>query len=421
MTLIKKIYILLVGIGGLALMLWFILPSVYISFTYIPVAICSALLAALVYLGDRKRFSKYASIYLLCLLLSVLYLIIPYSLQLKPAVNIFQQMVIYTAPVMLATFFVSLDRNRKFNRRMYWLAVIFIIGCMSFVYVRTMSELAVNPTVCRLLAVGNYNEYRAEEIRELRMSNVGGFGFSYAIGLIETLCFYTALKEKKAKRVIFILITAALLIFIVKSQYLTLLFLCIIINLVISFRFQKNDISRVLIISAIIILLIFASPIIRYLSQMITGEKLSEKMYAISGLLQGDGYSSMRLDYIKDAFVAFGHHIFLGQPDLINKSDISAISSHVHSTQIKLLVDVGLVGSFVYNFFLFYIRNFVARLIKRNGHNPEPFMMAFWFFWLLSWFNPVFENYEIPFALFFAIPVLSSIPKSDSNTLQTSK
>lgn len=417
MKTIRTVYTYLLGISGILLMLWFILPAVFISYTSMPVAVASALIAFFIFLGSRKRFSEYVAIYFPCLFLTLIYLIIPYSLQLKPAVNILLQMVIFTAPIMLATFFIGLDDGKKSNRYFYKISLLILIACIALVYYRTMVALVENPTVCRLLAIGTYNEYKAEEIRELRMNNVGGFGYSYAIGLIEVFTFYQVVKEKKRKRVLYILITLALIIFIVKSQYMTLLLLCIIINLITCLHFTKSDISKMVIITIIILLILFAGPIVNFLTNLIVGEKLSEKMYAISAFLEGDGYTSKRIDYIKDAFKCFYHHILFGQPNLINNNEIYSVSSHVHSTQIKLLVDVGLVGSLIYNTYLFYLRKYTARLIKKKGNNSAPFTMAFWFFWLLSWLNPVFANYEIPFALFLVIPLLCCIPKQKSNNL----
>lgn len=406
----KAMIRIIIGVSGLLLMLWFILPSVHISFTYIYVTIASILILILVLLNDRKRFLYFICIYSPCILFVLLYLIVPYSLQVKQTLILLQELLIFTVPAVLITFFAELDNKYKINRHLYYASTFFIIACIVLVYIQTMRALAVDPTVCRLLAVGTYSEYRADEVQALRMDNVGGFGFSYAIGLIEIYTFYYTIKESGKKRIIFAVITIALLVFAVKSQYLTLLLLCIIVNLVISIRFVKSNISRALIIFFIIVIVFFSGPILSFLTQIINGEKLNEKVYAIEGLLEGYGYSSMRIDYISEALKYFSNHILLGQPNLINDYELSSVSSSIHSTQIKLLVDVGLIGTLIYNVFLFVLYNHVNKLIVRNGQNPEPFKMAFCFFWILSWLNPVFANFEIPFALFFVIPLISCLP-----------
>lgn len=406
MKFLRTLFTTLIGISGLVLMLWFILPSVYTSYTYIPVAIYSAAVSLIIIFIDRKHFINFVSVFLPCFIIAFLYFIVPYKFTLKPAVNIFQQMLIYTVPLMLATLFIGLDEKNGFYRRFYKLSALFLVGCMALVYYQTMKALAIDPTVCRLLAIGNYSEYRAEEIHALRMSNVGGFGFSYSIGIIEIFTFYNAIKQKGIKRAICIAATLILLVFAVKSQYMTLLLLCIVINLLISLRFTKSDLARVMIIFAAALVIIFSSFITRGLSHLISGEKLSEKMYAISGLLGGDGYTSWRLDYIKEALSAFGRHIFFGQPDLINDYEAMSVSANSHSTQLKILVDIGIFGSVAYNFYLFNLRKYMIRLISRSGNNPEVFNMIFWFLYLLSWLNPVFQIYEIPFAIFLVVPML---------------
>lgn len=409
MKLLRKIFTAFIGISGLLLMLWFILPSVYASYTYVPVAIYSAAVSLFVIFIDRKHFFNYVKVFLPCFIIAFLYFIVPYRFTLKPAVNIFQQMLIFTVPLVLSALFIGFDENDKFYRRFYKLSAVFLVGCMVLVYVRTMSALAVDPTVCRLLAIGTYSTYRAEEVAALRMSNVGGFGFSYAMGIIEVFTFYNSVTQKRAKRAVFIILTLAILAFVIKSQYLTLLLLCIVINLLICLRFTKSDLARVIIIFVTALIVIFSSFITRGLSYLISGEKLSEKMYAISGLLGGDGYTSWRLDYIKEALTSFSRHIFFGQPDLINDHEAIRASENSHSTQLKILVDIGIFGSVAYNVFLFGLRKFMIRLINRSEQNPEVFNMIFWFLYLLSWLNPVFQIYEIPFAIFLVVPMLICI------------
>lgn len=402
---IKTFITIMIGVSGLLLMLWFIMPSVNVALTYVPVAIASAIFTFLTCVTDRKHILNYILIFLPCLFIALLYFIVPYSFSLKPAVNIFQQMVIFTAPVMLATLYLNLNKDRKIYRWFYGLSIVFLIGCIVFVYIRTMRELSVYPTVCRLLAIGKYNNYMAEEIQSLRMKNIGGFGFSYAMGIIEIASFYSAVRYKGKKRIIYALVTLALLVFIVRAQFMTLLILCVTINFLTSLRFAKSYATKAFIVFAIVLLLVFSGPITGALAGLITGERLSERMYALSGFLEGDGYNSWRLEFIKDCMGSISKHLFFGQPDMLNNYEARSISANSHSTQFKLLVDIGLAGSVIYNFYLFYLRKYMVKLICRNGGNPEPFIICFWFLWILSWLNPVFQNYELPFALFLVIPL----------------
>ncbi len=402
---IKTFIMLMIGISGLLLMLWFIMPGVKASLTYVPVAIASAIFTFLTFITDRKHIVNYILIFLPCLFIALLYFIVPYSFSLKPAVNIFQQLVIFTAPVMLATLYLNLNQDRKIYRWFYRLSIVFLVGCIGFVYVRTMRELSVNPTVCRLLAIGKYNSYMAEEIQSLRMKNIGGFGFSYAMGIIEIATFYGAVRNKGKKRIIYALVTLFLLVFVVRAQYMTLLILCVVINFLTSLKFAKSYATKAFIVFAIVLLLVFSGPITEALAGLISGERLSERMYALSGLLEGDGYNSWRLEFIKDCLGSISKHLFFGQPDMINNHEAISISANSHSTQFKLLVDVGLAGSIIYNFYLFYLRRYIVKLICRTGNNPEPFAMCFLFLWFLSWLNPTFETFELPFVLFLVIPL----------------
>ena len=401
---IKTFITIMIGVSGLLLMLWFIMPSVNVALTYVPVAIASAIFTFLTFVTDRKHILNYILIFLPCLFIALLYFIVPYSFSLKPAVNIFQQMVIFTAPVMLATYLINLDdRNTKYNR-FYKLSLLAVAVCILTVYLITMKELSVHPNICRALAAGVYNE-KYEELIIYRRQNVGGFGFSYAMGIIEIASFYSAVRHKGKKRIIYALVTLALLVFIVRAQFMTLLILCVIINFLTSLRFAKSYATKAFIVFAIVLLLVFSGPITEALAGLITGERLSERMYALSGFLEGDGYNSWRLEFIKDCLGSISKHLFFGQPDMLNNYEARSISANSHSTQFKLLVDIGLAGSVIYNYYLFYLRKYMVKLICRNGGNPEPFIICFWFLWILSWLNPVFQNYELPFALFLVIPL----------------
>ncbi len=401
---IKTFITIMIGVSGLLLMLWFIMPSVNVALTYVPVAIASAIFTFLTFVTDRKHILNYILIFLPCLFIALLYFIVPYSFSLKPAVNIFQQMVIFTAPVMLATYLINLDdRNTKYNR-FYKLSLLAVAICILTVYLITMKELSVHPNICRALAAGVYNE-KYEELIIYRRQNVGGFGFSYAMGIIEIASFYSAVRYKGKKRIIYALVTLGLLVFIVRAQFMTLLILCVIINFLTSLRFAKSYATKAFIVFAIVLLLVFSGPITEALAGLITGERLSERMYALSGFLEGDGYNSWRLEFIKDCMGSISKHLFFGQPDMLNNYEARSISANSHSTQFKLLVDIGLAGSVIYNFYLFYLRKYMVKLICRNGGNPEPFIICFWFLWILSWLNPVFQNYELPFALFLVIPL----------------
>lgn len=401
---IKTFIMIMIGVSGLLLMLWFIMPSVNVALTYVPVAIASAIFTFLTFVTDRKHILNYILIFLPCLFIALLYFIVPYSFSLKPAVNIFQQMVIFTAPVMLATYLINLDdRNTKYNR-FYKLSLLAVAVCILTVYLITMKELSVHPNICRALAAGVYNE-KYEELIIYRRQNVGGFGFSYAMGIIEIASFYSAVRYKGKKRIIYAIVALALLVFVIRAQFMTLLILCVTINFLTSLRFAKSYATKAFIVFAIVLLLVFSGPITGALAGLITGERLSERMYALSGFLEGDGYNSWRLEFIKDCLESISKHLFFGQPDMLNNYEARSISANSHSTQFKLLVDIGLAGSVIYNYYLFYLRKYMVKLICRNGGNPEPFIICFWFLWILSWLNPVFQNYELPFALFLVIPL----------------
>ena len=52
---IKTFITIMIGVSGLLLMLWFIMPSVNVALTYVPVAIASAIFTFLTFVTDRKH------------------------------------------------------------------------------------------------------------------------------------------------------------------------------------------------------------------------------------------------------------------------------------------------------------------------------------------------------------------------------
>ena len=79
---------------------------------------------------------------------------------------------------------------RRRNSAEIFLLIGAIVGMLAFVCIKTWIELIEHPGVARLLAYGTYDN---EEINLYRNSNIGGFGFCYAIGMLNTYLLIVAL------------------------------------------------------------------------------------------------------------------------------------------------------------------------------------------------------------------------------------
>ncbi len=143
----KTWFMIFAGVCGLLLMLWFILSGLRLTFNYVAIAIPCAVFTVFVIICDRKRIQNYILIYLPCFFLALLYFLVPYSLTLKPAVNVFQQMIIFTTPVVLLTFLVKLNKSNPTYNKFYTFSLAFVVVFILFVYVITMRELSEHPNI----------------------------------------------------------------------------------------------------------------------------------------------------------------------------------------------------------------------------------------------------------------------------------
>ena len=115
---------------------------------------------------------------------------------------------------------------------------------VAFILIRTLIALEMDPWISRLLAQSK--EASSNEINEFRRQNVGGFEFSYMMGIITFCLTWAALKVKNILLKVFLILGVILCFYyIIETMYTTLLLLTFLGVLLLLFLEIKNPIIKV--------------------------------------------------------------------------------------------------------------------------------------------------------------------------------
>lgn len=145
-----------------------------------------------------------------------------------------------------------------------------------------------DPWIARILAQSTATS--SSQINAYRLRNVGGFEFSYMMGII-TLCFvWLALNApKRWVKVAGVLLTILGFYYILQCQYTTLLLLTFLGTVLLLFRRAHSWKVRILLVIGCIALVIGFVPLLYYLSELFTGSLLSSKFFADGGSVHQPG------------------------------------------------------------------------------------------------------------------------------------
>lgn len=264
---------------------------------------------------------------------------------------------------------------------------------------KTMSALEQNSWITRILAQDKTSD--SSEIRAYRMDNVGGFEFSYMIGVV-TLCLtWAAIRSNKI--IIKILCLAGTVIcfnYIIQTMYTTLLILTaigIILLLVIN---TKNIIVKIILILGSIVLIFSLASLSEYLSGLFGNSLLAIKFMKINSALTGGGADALgsRPAMIMEAVRRWWKSPLWGG---------YAASDKTHSLIFSILERTGLIGFF--SFLSCFIASYkiISVELKKKGIDTVLLTVVFLYVFALAVLNPVGFVYEVTIAAFFITPLWS--------------
>lgn len=316
-------------------------------------------------------------------------------LQLKPAMNL-SIITLYTLIPALCFFALAESDVEPWERKT--VVLITVIGA-AVVLVNTFLVFQVMPTVARMLARGDNSE---EEIQLLRQMNIGGFGFSYAIGI---LIPYVALWIKRStgtKRGVFCALYAVLFLFGLKTQYTTLILLAVAFSMYVFQRGKKITIGKLLVFAAAGLGVFFLPNIFAYLGEHIQLETLACHFKDLAYSLAGGASSSSRKMLALNALKVFASAPIFGAD--LTDPQVNYILNHSHSNYLGILGGGGVIGTTVYiGLFLFIIRE-----IKREIPTFRDFRVIYLMYFVLGFLNPN-TSPEISISIFLLIPLIELI------------
>lgn len=275
------------------------------------------------------------------------------------------------------------------------------IFTISIILYKTLNMLAENKWIARILARSKTQD--TLEIRMYRLQNIGGFEFSYMMGIVTICLVWTVLTTKnKLIKIICIFATIISYYYIIQTMYTTLLILTTISILLLFIFNIRNKVIKLISVIIFFLLILGLSSFFEFLSNVFTDSLLSIKFSQMHDTLITGEISSLgsRPQHMLDALKNWIHSPIIGGYNIGNKN---------HSTIIGLLEKNGLVGLGSYIFLFYKSWKILKFNLRCRGYNNLLLNIVFIYILLLSFFNPIGYIFEITIATFFITPIWSII------------
>jgi hypothetical protein len=242
----------------------------------------------------------------------------------------------------------------------------------------------------------------SDEINEYRMKNVGGYPFSYMMGIVTIAIGWVFTKLRHwLPRILCILAIVICYNYIIQTMYTTLLIMTTVGLLLLLFFSTKNNVTRFALLIAFGVLALSLPTITLQLSYAFEGSLLSKKFMNIHNTLMGKGVDALgsRPGLIRNAIENWLAHPFFGAPT----------TNHAHSLLFSLLETGGLFafGTWLFTYVCFW--RYTYKQLKRAGCETLLFHICMIYFSLISIFNDTSYTFEITIAAFFIVPLLCSL------------
>lgn len=294
-----------------------------------------------------------------------------------------------------------ITRNNKIEKISFGIALLVILAVIMSSSYNAMQE---NEVIMRSLANGNIDE----DVKNYYIAmGVGGYGFSYATGLLTIAMFAGySLSNKKLIKYIALASFAILFFFVLSTKYATLL-VCTFVVLM-SIIFIKSNRTNKVIIIILVPLLYFAFGlifplIINALGDSVLTSRLQEVYMAFYGGGVGQDSDMASRAYYREQCLSniitspiWGHN---------TTGDLRHLYTHAHSTFWSYFLGTGLIGivSYMMTYWM-VLRNGFCHL--KNDKVVRVFLIpSYIYFFMLAFFNAT-EYTEIAFALLFVVPFI---------------
>lgn len=280
------------------------------------------------------------------------------------------------------------------NERRYKQLLIIFATVTGMILFKTINALEQNQWIARILAKGKTQD--TLEIRAYRLQNIGGFEFSYMMGIVTICLVWTVIKVKsKAVRLVCICASAVSFYYIIQTMYTTLLLLTVTCVLILLICNIKKPLIKVIVIVIFFIFALGLAPFFEFLSSLFTNSLLSVKFMQMHDALTGAGINALgsRPEHILEALTNWIHSPLIGGYN---------IGTTAHSTIFATLEKNGLVG--LLSFFIMFYQSWKLLL---DGTEELVLNVVMLYVLVLSFLNPIGYVFEITIMAFFIMPLWS--------------
>ncbi len=380
----------------------YILPAMKLSVPYILAALlmCSSLLYLMLKDNDIIK-------YMVVLLFISLFFFFRYafysSYTLVDAMNETVRNIRFFIPVLWGVYILR-------NCDVKLIRIILIVFFILVVYIlnNTLKALEQNSEIARLLAQGTASDSGAK-LNSYRLSNIGGFEFSYMMGIVALCLMWLVTTQKKLWIKCLALILYCLsFYYILQSQYTTLLLLTFLGSVILLFVQTKSMFLRVIIALLSLLLVIYIVDVLYYLSDLFNGSVLQSKFIKIAkSITQGDTSElGSRPELLKEALLEWSNNPIFGSYDK---------NLNAHSLIMSTLANTGVVGFG----FLVYLAVASFKIQKKFLTGYKIGLPLYYcvtgFIILLSFFNPIGYVFEITIVGYFIVPIFIKALNTQKN------
>lgn len=282
-------------------------------------------------------------------------------------------------------------------------AVVLIVFSLLVVYmfINTLVALEKDPEIARLLARSVENS--SEELNAYRLANVGGFGFSYMMGMVALcLLWLFFIKKNWWIKIGSLILYLAIIYYAFQSQYTTLILLTLIGSIVLLFVCNKNFAFRVILIVVGIIVLLNIVNIFRGLSNAFGGSIIGVKFQRIVNSFGTGDIDNLgsRPRLIRESF-----EVWLRNPVFGAYSK----EANAHSLIMNILSQMGLVGIGLFGFLFYQLYKLVMSEVKKYQYGRSLFNCATAYLLALAFLNPIGYVFEVTIATYFIVCLVIKI------------
>lgn len=368
-------------------MVVYLLPYTKFTMPYICVACLMLISLPFIMLRRSSWFTK-AGILLVLSFFVCLMNLVGGNYSFIDALNEMLRNIRFFIPVFWASYSIYYLSNRQRKKIMFCFMIV-----VTYIMFQTIKALSENRWITRLLAEDK--SMSSAEVNVYRLQNVGGFEYSYMMGIVVLCLVWTVLNVKSIwVKVISLSLSLIGFYYIIRTMYTTLLLLTVMgIALLIFFSIKNPFIKLVFIITSITILLLIV-PLLGYLSGAFGDSLLAEKFTQIQQTLIGEGIDELG---VRPKLMANALKNWIKSPIWGGYG----IDSNAHSFIFTMLEQNGLIGLGCWGILYWQSWKMVTGDLKRQNVRVDLFHIVMLYVLVLCFLNPIGYAFEITIMAFY--------------------